>query len=160
MRAVLQRVISADVRTAFPGWTELESLPVAGWIGKGLLVLVGFTGDDTHEDLEWMARKIVSLRIFDDAQRVMNRSLADVSGELLVVSQFTLMASTAKGNRPSYIRAAHSEISAPLYEDFLDTVSALSGKRAERGVFGADMKISLVNDGPVTIIMDSKNRFF
>lgn len=160
MRAVLQRVLSAEVRTAFPGWTDLQSLPVSGSIGKGLLMLAGFTYGDTVEDMEWMAKKVVSMRIFDDEQGVMNKSLLDISGEILVVSQFTLMASTAKGNRPSYIRAAHSEVSQPMYEDFLGMVSSRLGRDAEKGVFGADMKISLVNDGPVTIILDSKTRDF
>lgn len=160
MRTVVQRVISADVRLACPGWTDLSELPVAGKIGKGLLVLAAFVENDTAGDLEWMARKIVSMRIFDDEAGVMNRSLMDVGGEILIVSQFTLMASTAKGNRPSYIRAARPEISSPLYDSFLEMLSARLGKPVEKGVFGKDMKISLVNDGPVTVIMDSKERDF
>lgn len=160
MRAVIQRVLSADVRIADGEWSSLEELPVNGKIGKGLMVLVGFVEDDTMEDLEWMARKILSMRIFDDENGVMNRSLVDVSGEILVISQFTLLAATAKGNRPSYIRAACPEISSPLYDSFLDIVSRQLGKKAEQGIFGADMKVSLVNDGPVTIVMDTKERNF
>lgn len=160
MRAVIQRVLSADVRIADGEWSSLEELPVNGKIGKGLMVLVGFVEDDTMEDLEWMARKILSMRIFDDENGVMNRSLVDVSGEILVISQFTLLAATAKGNRPSYIRAARPEISSPLYDSFLDIVSRQLGKKAEQGIFGAGMKVSLVNDGPVTIVMDTKERNF
>lgn len=160
MRAVIQRVLSADVRIADGEWNSLDELPVNGKIGKGLMVLVGFVEDDAMEDLEWMARKILSMRIFDDENGVMNRSLADVSGEILVISQFTLLAATAKGNRPSYIRAARPETSSPLYDSFLDIVSRQLGRKAERGIFGADMKVSLVNDGPVTIIMDTKQRDF
>lgn len=160
MRAVIQRVLSADVRIADKEWSSLDELPVNGKIGKGLMVLVGFVEDDTVEDLEWMARKVLSLRIFDDDNGVMNRSLVDVSGEMLVISQFTLLAATAKGNRPSYIRAARPEISSPLYDSFLDIVSRMLGKNAERGIFGADMKVSLVNDGPVTIVIDTKERNF
>lgn len=160
MRAVIQRVLSADVRIADGSWNSVDELPLSGKIGKGLMVLVGFVDGDTSEDLEWMARKILSMRIFDDENGVMNRSLVDISGEILVVSQFTLLASTARGNRPSYIRAARPEVSSPLYDTFLETVGRLLGRKAERGIFGADMKVSLVNDGPVTIVMDTKERNF
>ena len=160
MRAVLQRVLSAEVRIASEKDMDLSGMPVSGKIGKGLLALAGFVPEDTDGDLEWIAKKILSMRIFDDDEGVMNKSLLDISGEILVVSQFTLLASTKKGNRPSYIRAARGEISSPLYDRFLDMVSAMSGKKAGRGVFGADMKVSLVNDGPVTIILDSKEKDF
>lgn len=129
-----------------------------GEIGTGLNVLIGITEGDSEEDIEWLCHKIVNLRIFDDEDGVMNRSVLDVNGEILVISQFTLYASTRKGNRPSYIRAARPEISVPLYEKFIDTLENILGKRVKKGIFGADMKVTIVNDGPVTILIDTKNR--
>ena len=149
MRVVIQRVQKASV-------TIDGSLKSA--IGKGLLVLVGFEASDTNLDVEWITRKILGLRIFDDENGVMNLSLLDTHGELLVVSQFTLHALTAKGNRPSYIRAARHDIAIPLYEAFLHEATIGLGKDVKSGQFGADMKVELLNDGPVTICMDSKNR--
>ncbi|MDE7077251.1 MAG: D-tyrosyl-tRNA(Tyr) deacylase [Alistipes sp.] len=127
-------------------------------IGQGLLVLVGVGGDDTQEDIEYLSGKLVRLRIFDDEAGVMNLDVAQAGGEVLVVSQFTLMASTRKGNRPSYIRAAPEAVSKPLYEAFVRRVEELLGREVPTGRFGADMQVSLVNDGPVTIWMDSKNK--
>ena len=150
MRTVIQRVTEASV-----------SVPAEGYesrIGKGLLVLAAFIDEDTDEDLDWTARKIAAMRIFDDEEGVMNLSVKDVQGEVLAVSQFTLMASTKKGNRPSYIKAARPEISIPLYEQFCSEMEIAVNKPIKRGVFGADMKVELLNDGPVTILMDSKNR--
>ena len=151
MRLVIQRVTEASV--AVPAEDYVSS------IGKGLLVLVAFTDEDTDEDLEWCTRKLLAMRIFDDEAGVMNLSVQDVGGELLIVSQFTLYASTVKGNRPSYIKAAKPDVAIPLYEKFLDMVEKQKGGNIGRGIFGADMKVSLVNDGPVTIIVDSKLRF-
>ena len=113
---------------------------------------------DTQEDIEWLAKNITNLRIFDDENGVMNRSILDVGGEILAVSQFTLLASTRKGNRPSYIKAARHELAVPMYEEFCRMTSTLTGRETRRGVFGADMKVSLINDGPVTIVIDSKNK--
>ena len=127
-------------------------------IEQGLLVLLGVCEEDTKEDAEWLARKVVALRVFDDSEGVMNRSVLDISGEIMVVSQFTLFASYKKGNRPSWLRAARHEISIPLYEYFCSQVSSLIGKPVATGEFGADMKVELLNDGPVTICMDSKNK--
>ena len=127
-------------------------------IDKGLLVLLGVQPDDTDDDAAWLAAKIARLRVFDDANGVMNRSVQDAGGDILVVSQFTLMASTKKGNRPSYIRAASPEIAVPLYERFTWLLSKETGKPIPTGRFGADMKVSLVNDGPVTICIDTKNK--
>ncbi len=127
-------------------------------IGTGLLVLLGIEEADGREDIEWLAKKIVNLRIFPDEQEVMNKSLLDVGGELLLVSQFTLHASTKKGNRPSYVKAARPEIALPLYEEAIRVLEAELGKSIGTGSFGADMKVSLVNDGPVTLIMDTKNK--
>lgn len=127
-------------------------------IGRGLMVLVGFEAADTVEDVQWITRKMLGLRIFDDDQGVMNRSVMDVGGELLIISQFTLHAMTAKGNRPSYIRAAGHDIAVPLYEEFLRQAEAGLGKPVGSGQFGADMKCELLNDGPVTICIDSKNK--
>jgi D-tyrosyl-tRNA(Tyr) deacylase len=127
-------------------------------IGTGLLVLLGIEEADGREDIEWLAKKIVNLRIFPDEQEVMNKSLLDVGGELLLVSQFTLHASTKKGNRPSYIKAARPEIALPLYEQAISILEAELGKSIGTGSFGADMKVSLINDGPVTIHMDTKNK--
>ena len=127
-------------------------------IGRGLLILLGVGHDDGAEDIDWLVRKLAGLRIFDDEAGVMNRSIVDVSGEALVVSQFTLMASTKKGNRPSYIGAAGHELATPLYEQFCSALSAALGKKVATGEFGADMKVALVNDGPVTICIDTKNK--
>ena len=148
MRVVLQRVLEASV--------TIDGVRTAA-IGRGMLVLCGFEEADSPEDLDWMARKIAALRIYDDEDGVMNRSVVDVGEEVLVVSQFTLMASTKKGNRPSYIAAARPEISIPLYERFKETLSVALGRPVACGVFGADMKVSLVNDGPFTIVLNSKD---
>ena len=149
MRAVIQRVSRASVTIE---QTERTA------IGPGLLVLIGIEENDGTEDCEWLAGKIARLRIFNDASGVMNLSVQEVGGELLVVSQFTLHASTKKGNRPSYIRAAPPEIAVPLYENFLGALKRQTARPMHSGEFGADMKVALVNDGPVTIMMDSKNR--
>ena len=127
-------------------------------IGTGLLILLGIGKDDTEEDINWLVKKIIGLRIFDDEMGVMNRSIMDISGDILVVSQFTLMASYKKGNRPSWIHAAPHEISIPLYNHFCDALSKTMGKSIGTGEFGADMKVELLNDGPVTICMDTKNK--
>lgn len=149
MRVVLQRVLEASV--------TIDGVRTTA-IGRGMLVLCGFEEADNPEDLDWMARKIAALRIYDDEDGVMNRSVVDVGEEVLVVSQFTLMASTKKGNRPSYVAAARPEISIPLYERFKETLSAALGRPVACGIFGADMKVALINDGPVTICIDSKNK--
>lgn len=149
MRVVIQRVAHASV--------TIDGT-VKSAIGQGLLVLVGFEAADTADDVAWTTRKLLGLRIFNDEAGVMNRSVMDVGGEVLIVSQFTLHAMTAKGNRPSYIRAAGHDIAIPLYEQFLAAVSAGLGKSVGSGRFGADMKVELLNDGPVTICMDSKNK--
>ena len=149
MRAVIQRVSSASVTIAGQ---------VKASIVKGLLVLLGVEETDTAEDIEWLAGKLVRLRVFNDEQAVMNRSVQDIDGEILVVSQFTLHASTKKGNRPSYIRAARPELAIPLYESFLKKLAEDLGKPVHAGEFGADMQVALVNDGPVTIVMDTKTR--
>ena len=128
-------------------------------IGNGLLVLAAFIDEDTDEDLDWTARKIAAMRIFDDSEGVMNLSVKDVQGDVMAVSQFTLYASTVKGNRPSYIKAAKPDVAIPLYERFLARLREELGKDVSKGIFGADMKVSLINDGPVTIIVDSKLRF-
>lgn len=127
-------------------------------IGPGLLILVGVESADTTEDVDWLVRKVAALRIFDDEQGVMNRSVQDINGEALVVSQFTLFASTKKGNRPSWLKAAPHDISVPLYEAFCQRLSQAMGKPVGTGEFGADMKVELLNDGPVTILMDTKNK--
>lgn len=127
-------------------------------IGPGLLILVGVESADTTEDVDWLVRKVTALRIFDDEQGVMNRSVQDINGEALVVSQFTLFASTKKGNRPSWLKAAPHNISVPLYEAFCQRLSQVMGKPVGTGEFGADMKVELLNDGPVTILMDTKNK--
>lgn len=127
-------------------------------IGQGILVFVGITNDDTTEDIEWLANKMVNLRIFNDEEGVMNKSCIEIDGKIMIISQFTLHARTKKGNRPSYVDAAKPEISEPLYNKFIETVNSLTGKKSATGIFGADMKIELLNDGPVTIIIDSKNR--
>jgi len=149
MRVVIQRVTKASVSVIGQ---------IVGEIGSGFLVLLGIETEDTIEDVEYLANKIVNLRIFSDANGKMNASILDVSGQLLVVSQFTLHASTKKGNRPSFIRAARPEQAIPLYELFIETCSRLTSKKAEKGVFGANMEVSLINDGPLTIILDSKSK--
>lgn len=147
MRLVIQRVKEASV--------SIDGKKVST-IGKGLLVLVGVETGDTEEDVKWLVGKTAGLRIFDDENGVMNKSIQDIDGEALAVSQFTLTASTRRGNRPSYIRAAGHELAVPLYEKYCDSLAETLGKPVGRGVFGADMKVALVNDGPVTIIIDSK----
>jgi len=149
MRAVIQRVAEACVKV---------DGRVTGSIGKGLLILVGIEDADTQEDIDWLTKKIVGLRIFDDENGVMNLSVMEIGGSILAVSQFTLMASTKKGNRPSYIRASKGDFAQPMYEKFCQALEQVSGKKTEKGIFGADMKVSLLNDGPVTIIMDTKNK--
>lgn len=149
MRVVIQRVTKAAV--AIDGKIHAE-------IGKGLLVFLGIENADSNEDIEWLCGKIVNLRIFDDEHGVMNVSVKDNAGEILVISQFTLHASTKKGNRPSYIRASKPEIAIPLYERFLGQLANELGKEIKSGVFGADMKVELMNDGPVTIVIDTKNK--
>ena len=149
MRVVIQRVTFAKV--------EVDK-KVVGEIEKGMMILVGFENEDTDEDLTWMAGKITALRIFDDEQGVMNKSIIDVDGDILCISQFTLHAQTKKGNRPSYIKAAKGEIAEPLYQDFCNKLKNNLNKEIQKGIFGADMKVSLLNDGPVTICIDSKNK--
>lgn len=127
-------------------------------IGKGLLILVGIEDRDAQDDIEWLAKKLVNLRVFDDENGVMNLSVKEIEGDIMVVSQFTLHASTRKGNRPSYIRASKPEIAIPLYETFCDEIGLQLGKKVATGEFGADMKIELLNDGPVTLLIDSQNR--
>ncbi len=149
MRVVIQRVTQASV--------EIEG-EIKGKIGNGLLVLLGIEEADTDEDIEWLCGKIARLRIFDDENGVMNLAITAVDGEVLLISQFTLHASTKKGNRPSYIKAARPETAVPLYEKFKNRLEKSVYKKVETGIFGAYMKVSLINDGPVTIIIDSKNR--
>lgn len=149
MRVVIQRVTEANVK--------IEG-NIAGQIGNGLMILVGIEEADGAEDIAWLTKKIVNLRIFDDENGVMNRSILDAGGDILLISQFTLHALTAKGNRPSYIKAAKPEISVPLYEAFIKSLQEAMGKKVETGIFGADMKVSLINDGPVTILIDSKRK--
>lgn len=149
MKAVIQRVSEASV--------TIEGIKAAD-IQKGLLVLAGFEDADTQEDLDWMTSKIANLRVFDDENHVMNLSLKDIGGEMIIVSQFTLQASTKKGNRPSYLKAAKSEIAIPLYESFVQQMEAELNRKVQTGKFGADMKVMLLNEGPVTIIIDSKNK--
>jgi D-aminoacyl-tRNA deacylase len=149
MRAVIQKVSEASV-------TIDEKIHSS--ISRGLLVLVGFEESDTNEDIEWLSAKISNLRIFNDDKGIMNLSVKEVSGEVLIVSQFTLHASTRKGNRPSYIRAAKPDIAIPLCETFIKQMEMDLSKKIQTGVFGADMKVSLVNDGPVTIVIDTKNK--
>ncbi len=149
MRLVIQRVGEASV--------TIDG-EVVGAIGRGLLVLVGVEHGDTEADVDWLAAKTVALRIFEDEAGVMSRSVSDVGGEVLAVSQFTLTASTRKGNRPSYIRAAGHDVAVPMYESYCRKVGVLLGRKTGQGRFGADMKVSLVNDGPVTIIIDSRLR--
>ena len=149
MRVVLQRVASASV--------TVED-KIVGEIEKGILALVGIEDADSQEDIDWLVTKITQLRIFGDDNGVMNLSIEEVNGDVLVVSQFTLHAATKKGNRPSYIKAARPEIAIPIYEKFVNTLENKLGKKVPTGIFGADMKVALLNDGPVTIIMDSKNK--
>ena len=149
MRTVIQRVTHASVTIDGTEKARIEG---------GLLLLLGVEESDTEEDVEWLVKKVAALRIFNDEEGVMNRSIMDVGGDALVVSQFTLYASYKKGNRPSWFRAARHEVSVPLYEKFCQRLSEVLGKPVEMGVFGADMKVSLLNDGPVTICMDTKNK--
>lgn len=149
MRVVIQRVTSASV--TIDGRKKSE-------ISQGLLILLGIENNDTEEDISWLCKKIVNLRIFNDENNVMNCSVKDVNGDMLVVSQFTLYASTKKGNRPSYIRAAKPDTAIPIYEKFIQLLETESGKSVQTGEFGADMKVALLNDGPVTILIDTKNK--
>ncbi len=149
MRAVIQRVKNAAVDVDENTVSEIQ---------EGLLVLLGITTDDTAEDIDWLANKLVNLRIFNDENGVMNRSLIEEGKSLIVISQFTLYAATKKGNRPSYIKAAKPEIANPIYEQFVQKCEYLLEKEVGKGIFGADMKVSLVNDGPVTICIDTKNK--
>lgn len=149
MRTVVQRVSMASVTVGGKKISEIR---------KGLLILLGIENADSPEDIKWLSRKIINLRIFNDANGVMNDSLLDVQGDVLLISQFTLQASTKKGNRPSYIKAAKPDVAIPLYEKFIAQIETDLGKKVGTGVFGADMKIELLNDGPVTIMIDSKNR--
>lgn len=149
MRVVVQRVNEASVTI---------NNEIVSKIGKGLLVLVGVEDEDTQEDINWLCQKITQLRIFDDENGIMNKSIKDINGDLIIVSQFTLHASTKKGNRPSYIKAAKPDIAIPLYESFVSTMEDYLGKSVGTGRFGADMKVQLINDGPVTIWIDSKNK--
>ena len=149
MRLVIQRVSEASV--------TIDNA-VTGRIGPGLMILCGIENDDTAEDVAWLVQKVTQMRIFSDAEGKMNLSVKDIGGGLLVVSQFTLHASTKKGNRPSFIRAARPEQAIPLYEQFMSALEADTGRKVERGIFGADMKVALINDGPVTILIDSRAR--
>ncbi|MBK8720831.1 MAG: D-tyrosyl-tRNA(Tyr) deacylase [Saprospiraceae bacterium] len=149
MKVVIQRVSEASVTIGGK---------VNGTIGKGLMILVGIENEDSDEDIQWLCQKIVQLRIFNDENGVMNLSLLDVDGDILLISQFTLHASTKKGNRPSYIKAAKPEISIPIYEKMILKLTEFTNKRIQTGIFGEDMKVALVNDGPVTILIDSKNK--
>ena len=149
MKLVIQRVTHASV--------VVEGQTV-GAIDQGLLVLVGIENEDNQEDINWLSNKLVNMRIFNDAQDVMNLSVKDVEGNILIISQFTLHASTQKGNRPSYIQAAKPDVAIPLYEKFIQKVEEDLGKTVQTGIFGADMKVSLLNDGPVTIVVDTKNK--
>ncbi len=149
MRAVLQRVTQASCTV---------DGKVTGEIKNGFLVLLGIEDADTDDDLQWLAQKITTMRVFGDENGLMNKSLADVNGDILLISQFTLFASTKKGNRPGFTRAARPDKAIPMYEQMIKTLQELTGKKIETGIFGADMKISLLNDGPVTIIMDTKDK--
>jgi D-tyrosyl-tRNA(Tyr) deacylase len=149
MKTVVQRVSEASV--------TIEG-EIVSQIKNGLLILVGIEAEDNFGDIQWLTKKIATLRIFNDDKGIMNNSLLDVNGDVIVVSQFTLQASTKKGNRPSYLKAAKPEISIPLYEQFILQIEQVLGKKVGTGKFGADMKVSLLNDGPVTLIIDSKNR--
>ena len=149
MKTVIQRVSEASV--------TINGL-IKSQIGPGLLLLLGVTADDDSTDIDWLVKKVAALRIFDDEEGVMNRSVMEVNGDIMVVSQFTLMASTKKGNRPSWIHAAPHSIAIPRYEEFCQKMSTAIGKEVATGEFGADMKVALVNDGPVTVIIDTKNK--
>lgn len=149
MIVVIQRVSEASVTI---------DTAIKGKIEKGFLILLGIEDDDNQEDIDWLTKKIINLRIFPDENEVMNKSLLDVKGDILLISQFTLHASTKKGNRPSYIKAAKPDFAIPMYEKFIQTLEKEFGKSIQTGEFGADMKVALVNNGPVTIIIDSKNR--
>jgi D-tyrosyl-tRNA(Tyr) deacylase len=149
MRVLIQRVSSASV---------IVDKKVIGEIGNGLLLFLGITEFDDNEDIEWLVKKVIQLRIFNDAGQKMNCSIGDINGSFLLISQFTLLAKTKKGNRPSYIRAAKPDKAIPFYEKFIDELKKTSGLKVESGSFGADMKVSLCNDGPVTIWLDSKNK--
>ena len=149
MKVIIQRVLQASV--------TIESR-IVSQIQEGLLILVGIEDLDNQEDIHWLTSKIINLRIFNDENNVMNLSVKDINGEMIVVSQFTLHASTKKGNRPSYIKASKPDIAIPLYESFVSQLESELGKKIQTGVFGADMNVSLVNDGPVTIVIDSKNK--
>nr|WP_298989175.1 D-aminoacyl-tRNA deacylase [uncultured Polaribacter sp.] len=149
MRVVIQRVSKASVTIAQQKVAAIQ---------KGVLVLLGIENNDTQEDIDWLVRKIINLRIFNDENQVMNLSLQDIQGDVILVSQFTLHASTKKGNRPSYIKAAKPDIAIPLYEKFIRSLESALQKPIQTGAFGADMKVELLNDGPVTILIDSKNR--
>lgn len=149
MRAIIQRVTQASC--------TIDS-NITGQVGLGFLVLLGIEDTDTEDDLQWLAQKIVGMRVFGDENGLMNKALADVNGGILLISQFTLFAQTKKGNRPSFIKAARPDKAIPLYEKMISTLETLTGKKIATGIFGADMKISLLNDGPVTIIMDTKDK--
>ncbi|RKF04338.1 D-tyrosyl-tRNA(Tyr) deacylase [Tenacibaculum lutimaris] len=149
MKAIIQRVSKASV--------TIEGVKVAD-IQNGLLVLLGIIDEDTQEDINWLTKKIVNLRIFNDEEGIMNKSLLDINGDAIVVSQFTLHASTKKGNRPSYIKAAKPDVAIPLYENFVQQFETDLGKKVQTGEFGADMKVELLNDGPVTIVIDTKDK--
>ena len=149
MRAVIQRVTHASCKV---------DGKITGEIKTGLLVVLGVADDDTTEDLDWLAQKLCNLRIFGDENSLMNKSLLDVDGNILLISQFTLFAQTKKGNRPSFIRAARPDKAIPLYEQMIKTLETITGKKIATGIFGADMKIRLLNDGPVTIVMDTKDK--
>lgn len=149
MRAVLQRVTQASC---------VVDGDITGQIKMGFLVLLGIEDADTIEDLDWLAKKIIGMRVFSDENDLMNKGLIDVGGDILLISQFTLFAATKKGNRPGFTRAARPDVAIPLYEKMIEKLSALLGKKVETGIFGADMKVSLLNDGPVTILIDTKNR--
>jgi D-aminoacyl-tRNA deacylase len=149
MRAVIQRVTKASV---------MIDGKINGSIGAGLLVFLGIEDADNEEDIEWLAGKIINLRIFNDEAGIMNRSVSDIAGDILLISQFTLHASTKKGNRPSYIKASKPDIAIPLYEKMIQQLTGKLGKDISTGIFGADMKVELLNDGPVTIVIDSKNK--
>lgn len=149
MRAVIQRVTQAGCKV---------DGKITGEIGLGFLVLLGVEDADTTEDMQWLAQKIASMRIFGDENGLMNKALADVNGDILLISQFTLFAQTKKGNRPGFTRAAKPDKAIPMYEDMIQELEKLTGKKVATGIFGADMKISLLNDGPVTVIMDTKDK--
>ena len=149
MRAVIQRVLEASVKV---------NNEITGQIGQGFLVLLGIETDDEPEDLNWLAQKIANLRVFNDENAQMNKSLSDVEGKILLISQFTLFAQTKKGNRPGFTRAAKPDKAVPLYEQMIEELGKLTETKVETGIFGADMQVSLINDGPVTILIDTKNR--